>query len=72
MSHFRAQESSLPPALHAESRRDLQQRDAVAHALGMLDDSGLRPAVEYLKAQAVRPRVIERVLLDPAHRRAVA
>lgn len=72
MSHLRAQDLDLPTAPSCELRRDARQRDAVAQAVAMLADSGVRPALEFLKAQAVRPRVIERVLLDPDHRRAPA
>jgi len=72
MSHFCLQDTDLHVAVPSESRRDERQRDAVAFAVSMLADSGVRPALEYLKAHAVRPRVIERVLLDPEHRRAAA
>lgn len=72
MSPFRHQASHQPLADPLELRCDARQRDAVAHAVAMLADSGVMPAVEYLKSQAVRARVIERVLLDPTHRRAAA
>jgi len=72
MSHFRLQDTDLHDAVPPESRSDERQRDAVAHAVSMLADSRVRPALEYLKANAVGARVIERVLLDPEHRRAAA
>lgn len=33
-------------------------------------ESGVMTAVEYLKSHAIRPHVIERVLLEPQRRRA--
>lgn len=54
----------------AEPRRNTGQRDIVTRGLATLSESGIVPAVEYLKSNGVRPQVIERVLLEPARRRA--
>ena len=72
MSPFRAQEIKQPLAVSSELRRNISQRDIVAHGIATLGECGTMPALEYLKAHGVRPQVIERVLLEPERRRAPA
>lgn len=83
MSPYRAEEINgllassapcVPAAPACELRRDLRQRDIVASAIAMLSQGhgSIMPAVEYLKAHAIRPHVIERVMLEPARRRMLA
>lgn len=76
MSPFRAQEIDHRLAafseLSSELRRDRGQCDIVARGIATARAAGIVPAVEYLKAHGVRAQVIERVLLDPARRRALA
>ena len=72
MTYLRAQDLDPPSVVCSGLRRDARQRDVVAHAVALAGDCGVMPALEYLKAHAVRPGVIERVLLDPEHRRAPA
>jgi hypothetical protein len=58
--------SQLPPVADPlEQRRDLRQRDIVARGIALMRESGILCAVEFLKRHAVKPQVIERVLLDP-------
>jgi hypothetical protein len=54
----------------AELRCDARQCDIVACGIALLRESGIMTAVEYLKSHAIRPHVIERVLLEPQRRRA--
>lgn len=70
MSPFRAQEINQQVAASSELRRNISQRDIVARGIATLRDCGTMPAVEYLKSQGIRGGVIERVLLEPARRRA--
>lgn len=70
MSPFRAQEINQCLAVSSELRRNTGQCDIVARGLLTLRESGIMPAVEYLKSHGVRPQVIQRVLLEPARRRA--
>ena len=72
MSPFRAREINQRLASTSELRRNIGQRDIVAHGIATLCECGIMPAVEYLKLHGVRPQVIERVLLEPARRRAPA
>jgi len=84
MSPYRAEEingllassaARVPATPHScELRRDLRQRDIVDSAIAMLNQGhgSIMPAVEYLKAHAIRPHVIERVMLEPARRRMLA
>jgi hypothetical protein len=51
-------------------RHDLRQRDIVEHGISVQQSSNTMSAVEYLRSCDVCPEVIERVLLDPARRRA--
>jgi len=53
-----------------ELRCDARQCDIVACGIALLRESGVMTAVEYLKSHAIRPHVIERVLLEPQRRRA--
>jgi hypothetical protein len=53
-------------------RRDLRCRDIVDHAISVQESSNTMSAVEYLKSHDISAAVIERVLLDPARRRANA
>lgn len=70
MSPFRAQEINQSLAASSELRRNTSQRDVVARGIATLRESGVMPAVEYLKSHGVGGRVIERVLLEPERRRA--
>jgi len=72
MSPFRAQEINQCLAASSELRRNTGQRDVVARGIATLRESGIVPAVEYLKSHGVRAQVIERVLLEPERRRAPA
>ena len=53
-------------------RLDLDRRDIVNHAISVQESSNTMAAIEYLKAYDIDPRVIERVLLEPARRRSTA
>ncbi|WP_306397859.1 hypothetical protein [Telluria beijingensis] len=72
MSPFRAREINQRLAATSELRRNILHRDIVARGIATLRESGIMPAVEYLKSQGVRPQVIERVVLEPERRRAPA
>lgn len=61
-----------PPAPSHQERRDARSRDIVDHAIAVQETSNTMSAVEYLKSHDVAPHVIERVLLEPARRRAAA
>ena len=50
-------------------RRDMLRRDIVNHGISVQESSNTMAAIEYLKARDIDPRVIERVLLEPQHRR---
>ncbi|PYD85632.1 hypothetical protein DNF23_48000 [Pseudomonas syringae pv. pisi] len=56
----------------SELRRNVRERDIVARGIATLGECGTMPALEYLKAHGVRAQVIERVLLEPERRRALA
>lgn len=75
MSPYRPEEIDQPVAASSqegtvELRCDAHQRDIVTSSLALLGESGIMTALEYLKLNAVRPQVIERVLLEPQRRRA--
>lgn len=75
MSPYRPEElnQTVAAAAHSgadELRSDVRQRDIVADGVVLLRESGVMAAVEYLKSHAIRPHVIERVLLEPQQRRA--
>jgi len=72
MSPYRAQDINQRVAGSAELRQNASQRDVVARGIATQLDSGIVPAVEYLKTHGVRPQIIERVLLEPERRRAPA
>jgi hypothetical protein len=72
MSPFRAQDINQCAAASSELRRNVGQRDIVARGITTLCECGIMPAVEFLKLHGVRPQVIERVLLEPERRRALA
>ena len=72
MSPYRAQDINQSLSGSSELRRNIRQRDIVAHGIATLGECGTMPALEYLKAHGVRPQVIERVLLEPERRRALA
>lgn len=63
-------QSVAVPIASSELRSDARQRDIVADGIALLRESGVMTAVEYLKSHAIRPHVIERVLLEPQRRRA--
>lgn len=50
-------------------RTDARRRDIVNHAISVQEASNTVAALEYLKSHGISPKVIERVLLDPARRR---
>jgi hypothetical protein len=70
MSPYRAQEIHQRVAASTELRQNVGQQDIVARGIATLAESGIMPAVEYLKTHGVRPHVIERVVLEPQRRRA--
>ena len=72
MTPYRAQDIHPPVAITPELRHNASQHEVVARGIATLGESGIMPAVEYLKLHGVRPQVIERVLLEPERRRAVA
>lgn len=72
MSPYRAKDINQRVAAAPEPRQNASQRDVVARGIATLCESGIMPAVEYLKSHGVRPKVIERVLLEPERRRAAA
>jgi hypothetical protein len=51
-------------------RRDLRCRDIVDHAISVQESTNTMSAFEYMKSHDISADVIERVLLDPDHRRA--
>ena len=50
-------------------RRDVRCRDIVDHAIAVQESRNTMSALEYLKSHDIDADVIERVLLDPDHRR---
>lgn len=72
MSPYRAQDINQRVAGSSELRQNASQCDVVARGIATLVESGIMPAVEYLKSHGVRLHVIERVLLEPQRRRAAA
>ena len=70
MSPYPPQPKSGAVADPVEQRRDLRQRDLVARGIVLMRESGMLAALEFLKRHAIKPQVIERVLLDPGHRTA--
>lgn len=72
MSPFRALEINQCLAASSELRCNSRQRDIVSHGIATLCESGTMPAVEYLKSHGVGAQIIERVLLEPTRRRALA
>jgi len=72
MSPYRAQDIDQGLSGSSELRRNIRERDIVAHGIATLGECGTMPALEYLKTHGVRARVIERVLLEPERRRALA
>lgn len=72
MSPYRAKDINQRVAAASEPRQNANQRDVVARGIATLCEIGIMPAVEYLKSNGVRPKVIERVLLEPERRRAAA
>jgi hypothetical protein len=56
----------------AYERRDLYRRDIVDQAIAVQESRNTMSAVEFLKAHDVAAPVIERVLLDPEHRRSIS
>lgn len=72
MSPYRAQDINQRLSGSSELRRNVGQRDIVARGIATLVECGTMPALEYLKAHGVRRQVIERVLLEPERRRALA
>lgn len=63
---------NLLPMPHPQERRDDRQRAIIDHAIEVQESSNTMAALEYLKSRDVAPGVIERVLLEPARRRANA
>lgn len=55
-----------------EARRDLRQRAIVDDALAVLASGSIMSAFEYLRTRDIGLDVIERVLLEPLRRRALA
>jgi hypothetical protein len=53
-------------------RRDVRSRDIVDHAISVQETRNTMSALEYMKSHDVAAEVIERVLLDPDRRRAIA
>lgn len=54
----------------ADARLDERQRDIVDHGILMQQTSNTMTAFEYLRSRDIEGHVIERVLLEPARRRA--
>ena len=50
-------------------RSNAHARDVVDHAIAVQETANTMAAVEYLKSHDIAAHVIERVLLDPEHRR---
>jgi hypothetical protein len=50
-------------------RTDGRRRDIVNTAISVQEASNTVSALEYLKSHGIAPKVIERVLLEPARRR---
>ena len=72
MSNLHAQHDHQRVASSSELRSNASQRDVVARGIATLCELGVMPAVEYLKSNGVRAKVIERVVLEPERRRAVS
>lgn len=67
--HPDVNDSQLAVAEPDYQRLDMRRRDIVNHAISVQESSNTMSAIEYLKAHDIDPRVIERVLLEPARRR---
>ena len=61
-----------PGAGTGEARLDARQRVIVDNAIALLGRSNTMSAFEYLRSHGVRTQIIERVLLEPLRRRALA
>ena len=61
--------SEIPTTVAYCQRSDSTRRAIVDHAIAVQAHSNTVSAIEYLKAHDLDPRVIERVLLEPACRR---
>ncbi|MBD8656069.1 hypothetical protein IFT68_10565 [Oxalobacteraceae sp. CFBP 13730] len=72
MNLLHTQDTHPCVASASELRSDAGQRDVVTRGIATLGELGVVPAVEYLKSNGVRPKVIERVLLEPERRRTLA
>ena len=72
MSPYRAQDIDQRLSGSSELRRNIRQCDIVARGIATLRECGTMPALEYLKTHGVGRQVIERVLLEPERRRALA
>jgi len=72
MKPLHAQDIHPRAASVSELRSNAGQRDVVTRGIATLSELGVVPAVEYLKSNGVRSKVIERVLLEPERRRALA
>ena len=72
MKPLHAQDIHPRVASVSELRSNADQRDVVTRGIATLSELGVVPAVEYLKSNGVRPKVIERVLLEPERRRMLA
>ncbi|WP_426194022.1 hypothetical protein [Massilia sp. DWR3-1-1] len=69
MNTFNKAVSVHPPAPTYHERTDARSRDMVDHAIAVQACASTMSAVEYLKSHGVAHHVIERVLLEPQHRR---
>lgn len=57
---------------HPSQRQDARRREIVDLGITLQRHSGTMPAVEFLRSQNIASAVIERVLGEPARRRAAA
>ncbi len=70
--NLHTQASNLALAEPGYERLDVKRRDIVNHGISVQESSNTMAAIEYLKAHDIDAGVIERVLLEPQHRRRFA
>lgn len=72
MNHVEQQDGAPHAPRPRYQRSDLERRDIVNRGIFVQHNRNTMSALEYLKANDIDPNVIERVLLDPQHRRQLA
>lgn len=68
MNQYQCADANMA-VLEAYERTDGWRRDIVNRAISVQESSNTIAALEFLKSHGISPKVIERVLLEPAKRR---